>query len=736
MMKLLLSVCLSLALITSARALPTVPAEIASTHFIVTIDGQSTPVLHAALNLYFLNFQARPDALITVTVDQDGFWAKGVEVQPWRLNIRPTRNGRTLTFHLKGAEKISIARPADFGSTAEMLYLFANPPEPHAPTASTPGVRFYGPGVHRENIDAAAGDHIYLADGAVVFGSLNVWQVDHVTVSGRGVIVYDGPQNPADDDGWMHKKNWHCIVMDNAHDISIQGITCVVRSRTWQIQMKDSRRILFDNIKVIGANDGNANADGMDWLGGGDTTVRDSFFRAADDVFALQTSWDGYGPESFSHQGKPVTNITIERGVFSTSISNIVRAGWPGKNFEGGNFRMHDADVIHMGLGGCGVPFALMELWADPNGRGQSAGFHFSNVRMEDWYSLAQFRQPAEGVSDISFRDVTGLQAPALVASTLKGSIHNASFDDSGFSGTPPHDAGGLPLEVLDGADKPTTVGNTPPLRIVATTGLLRPGSSVKLEAVGLDSALKNPHYHWTFGDGTEATGRRVTHRFPDTDGTLLDGSGRFRVLLEVTSAGDRHTRAYLPVIVSNTLLPANPAGCPIITQAAGAGYRGRAPCGPNVLPGSPGLEYTSRSLGPDPLTKGIALELAITSVPHPETDYAVTFEGDIQVPADGGYSFWLVANEAATIEFDGVKIAASQSPIAQVCGLAGMAAQSIPATAALARGPHHLRVTEAHGKGKDDFRLLWQGPGFDLQPISPASLSHATVAGAADPAP
>ena len=700
---LLLCLALCLALVTPAVALPTVPAEIASTHFLVTIDGQSTPVMHAALNLYFLNFQARPDALITVTADQDGFWSTGVEIQPWRLNIRPIRNGRTITFHLRGAEKISISRPGDFVSTAEMLYLFANPPEPHAPTASTPGVRYYGPGVHRENIDAAPGDHIYLADGAVVFGSLNVWQVDNVSVSGRGVLVYDGPQNPADDDGWMHKKNWHCIVMDNAHDISIEGITCVVRSRTWQIQMKDSRRILFDNIKVIGANDGNANADGMDWLGGGDTVVRDSFFRAADDIFALQTSWDGYGAESFSHQGKPVTNITVERGVFSTSISNIVRAGWPEKNFEGGNFRMHDADVIHAGLGGCGIPFALMELWADPNGRGQSAGFHFDNIRMEDWYSLAQFRQPAEGVSDISFRDVDGLESPALVASTLKGSIHNTTFDDSGFTGTPPHDAGGLPLEVLEGADQPKILGNTPALKIVATTGLIRPASPVHLEAVGL-SHLKNSQYHWTFGDGSAATGRRVTHRFPDTDGTLLDGSGRFRVLLEVTTAGDRHARAYYPVIVNNALRPA----------AASAA-------------GSAGLAYTYKGAG-EPVA-GVAATLALTAVPHADADYSVTFEGDLQVPADGGYSFWLVANEAATLELDGAAIAANKAPIVQVCGLAGMAAQGITASVALARGPHHLRVTETHGKGKDDFRLLWQGPGFDLQPVSATALSHATSA-------
>jgi polygalacturonase len=151
-----------------------------------------------------------------------------------------------------------------------------------------------------------------------------------------------------------------------AHDISIEGITCVVRSRTWQNQMKDSSGIRFDNFKTIGANKGNANADGMGWLGGGDTVVHDSFFRAADDVFSMESSWEGYGAQAFAVEGSPVTNIRVEERVLSTSISSVVLAGWPEKNFMGGGFSMVNSDVIHAGLGGCGIPFALMEFWADP----------------------------------------------------------------------------------------------------------------------------------------------------------------------------------------------------------------------------------------------------------------------------------------------------------------------------------------------------------------------------------
>ena len=700
-----LGLCLALARPCHSQALAPVPPEIASSHFVVTINGAPSPVMHAAINLYFLNFQAKPHAVITVTADTDDFWSSGVEIQPWRLNIRPRRTGRTIAFTLDGASKITISRPGDFFSNSQMLYLFANPAPSPVITDASPGIRYYGPGVHHENIDAVGGDHIYLAEGAVVFGSLNIWQVDHVTVSGRGVIVYDGPQNPVDDDGWMHKKNWHCIVMDNAHDISIEGITCVVRSRTWQIQMKDSRRILFDNVKVIGANTGNANADGMDWLGGGDTVVKDSFIRAADDVFALQSGWDGYGPVSFAKQGKPVTNIRIEGGLFSTSISNIVRAGWPEKNFEGGNFSMHDADILHTGLGGCGIPFALMELWADPHGRGESAGFHFDNIRLEDWYSLTQLQEPVEGVSDVSFTDIAGLESPSLVASSIKGAIHSVTLDSIVLAANTVDTAASLPLTVQNGAEAPRFPAPFAQVHIATTQGLIRPGDKVSFVAQTDAPGLQ---YRWFFGDGDQSTGRHVKHRFHDTDGTLLDGSGRFRVLLQARNPAGRELWTYTPIIVSDALQPA------------------LAP----ATNGQPGLTYTYEEPSPTDATprQGLVPTLSLDGLPHAAPVYRITFEGDLDVPADGGYSFLLIANEQASLSIDGARMAESLAPIAQVCGMPGSAARLLRASASFNKGRHHIQVLESHSEGEDNFRFLWQGPDIPLQPVPAARWTHSTI--------
>ena len=173
----------------------------ATDRFTVTIDGHPTYFSHAAANYYFLNFDLKGKAKIVITAPSDDYWAKGVEVQPWSLNIRPALKGRAITFTLTHPAKLSISRPGDHLAGAEMLFVFANPPETDAPRPDAPKIRYYAPGVHHESIDAHTGDTIYLAPGAVIFGSLNIWQVENVKLFGIGVIVYDGPQDPNDDTG-------------------------------------------------------------------------------------------------------------------------------------------------------------------------------------------------------------------------------------------------------------------------------------------------------------------------------------------------------------------------------------------------------------------------------------------------------------------------------------------------------------------------------------------------------
>ena len=295
---------------TRIQAAP-VPEDLRSAAYTVTVNGQPVDVAHAAASYDWVSFDITGPVDITITATESGFWDHGVDIQPWRLGIRPARSGQTIRFHLSKPAKLSISRPGDFLNHASMLFLFAGTPPPPPPAG--PSVHMIAAGVHRESINPKSGETYYLAPGSFIFGSLNLWKVSGVRILGRGTIVYEGSQDPNTDEGWMQKPDWHCIGSLEARNVQIDGLTCIVRARTWSIQMKDSNDFTFDDLRVIGGNPGNANQDGMDWLGGGNTIIRDTFIRASDDVFALQGNWDGYTDEEILLPGHDVQDILVTR---------------------------------------------------------------------------------------------------------------------------------------------------------------------------------------------------------------------------------------------------------------------------------------------------------------------------------------------------------------------------------------------------------------------------------------
>jgi hypothetical protein len=651
-----------------------IPSEVSSSHFRVRINGHSTDVLHAASGYYLLNFDTNGPVTVSVTASSPDYWDAGVEIQPMRLGLRPVRHGATITFRMSSASKLTITRPGDHFADADILFLFANPPDHSGITSKTPNIRYYAPGVHRENIDAHSGDTIYLAEGAVVFGSLNVWRVHDVHVLGTGVIIYDGPQNPHDDEGWMHKENWHVVVMDNAHNIEIDGITCITRSRSWQIQMRDSRDIGFYNIKVIGGNPNDANQDGMDWLGGGDTTVRESFFRASDDVFALQGNWDGYDLALMRIPGHDVTNITIENTIVSTSISNTIRVAWPEKTFNSAHFHMSNVDVLHTGFGGCKVPFAFFELWADPDGKGSHSDYTFKNIRLEDWYSLFQIRQPDPRVRDITFEDIWAMDGPGMVPSVVKGDVAGVLLRGASLQGY----LNAVP-NVEEGAAQPEVSPSAINAHFTYTSGLLKPGRQIVFTADG--PGHEGRRFEWFFGDGSRGEGREIHHAFPDAKGTLLDGTGRFRVLLHIVDAHGEQAWSSQSLVLSNlsNVSHAEPAESDTVTEDALRASGGKV------------------------------------------------FERLLHISADGGYTFTLFTSTDATIAIDALAPLHTPKPRPQVCGSTGDAVQPVRVSAVLSAGEHRIRVERQPGienaetlpgTPADQPVLLWEGPGTDRQPI------------------
>ena len=686
-----------------------VPAEMRSTAFTVTVNGQPVDVAHAAASYEIVSFDVTGPVEVAITAAEPGFWDKGVDIQPWRLGLRPAREGQTIRFKLAEPAKLSISRPGDFLNHAEMLFLFAGTPPP--PLPRDPKIHAFQAGVYHGSLNPKSGETIYLAPGAYIFGSLNLWKVHDVKVLGRGTIVYEGTQDPANDEGWMQKPDWHCIGSLDAKNVEIDGLTCIVRARTWSIQMKDSTGFTFDDLRVIGGNPGNANQDGMDWLGGGDTVVRDAFLRTSDDVFAMQGNWDGYTDADIERPGHDVQNILIEHSVLSTSISNIVRAGWPRKSFNSRNFTLRDSDILHGGIGACGQTFGLLGFWGANGASGDHSNYTFENLFLDNWYSLVQMEQEQPGLHGFTFRNIWALDQPSLAGSTLTGQVAEVLFDNVKYGQTRAANDAGLPLAVSGGAAPAQfTAPSGPVAAFTVNQPIFAPGQWVTFTA----QPAARAHFTWLFGDGTQAQGRSVRHRFPDALGTELDGAangaGRFRVLLHVEDKAGREDWAAQGVVAVahwHDALTTAGALAPGLTWQI---YPGAWTELPDLAARRPVFTGEAPNLHAD--AQGF-------------TRYVAAWDGLIDIPADGGYTFHLMARDGARLVIDGVEVAKTGPPFAQVCGSPGNAMRYDRGSLGLRAGRHSFHLEGLHSVSQGAPRLLWEGPGLPLTDVPPAAYSH-----------
>jgi hypothetical protein len=698
-----------------------VPPELRSNAFTLTVNGKPVDVARAADRLDFASFDISGPVDIEITAAEPGFWDRGVDIEPWRLGLRAARSGQTIRFRLPAPAKLAISRPRDFLNHAPMLFLFAGKPVPPAPKG--PNVKTYSAGVYHESLNPKSGDTIYLAPGAFFYGSLNLWQVSNVKVLGRGTIIYDGPQDPNTDEGWMQKPDWHCIGSLEAHHIEIDGLTCVLRSRTWSIQMKNSSDFVYDDLRVIGGNPDNANQDGIDWLGTSNGLVRDSFFRASDDVIALIGNWDGYSEADMLRPGQDVHDITIETSELSTSISNIVRAGWPQKIFNSHNFTLRDSDILHSGIGACGQTFGLLGFWGANGAHGEHSGYTFENLFLDNWYSLVQMEQELPSLNDFTFRNIWALDQPPLADSSIKGQVNGVVFENVKYGQTVA--AGDADIAVTVDASNPPKYSPSSGTVAAFTVdpAIVSVGQKITFTAESPHQDSPHTAFTWRFGDGTEAQGRRVIHVFTDSEGTDLDsanGAGRFRVLLQ---AVDEQSRAGQ---VAQDWAGQDWASQGVV--AVSRWYNAVPATGPTL----PGLAYQIYPGGWTQLPD-LKNETALISGESPDltadargfTRYAAAWDGLLDIPADGGYTFHLMDRDGARLVIDGIEVARTGPPFAQVCGSPGNAMRYARGSLGLRAGPHTLHVEGLHYISQGTPRILWEGPSLPIADIPAAAFSH-----------
>ena len=300
---------------------------------------------------------------VTVTVDCTLPLNK-MRVLPMSAGISPSlQTENRISFKADKPFKISIERD---GRKSPLL-LFADAPEKGVPAPNAPKVRYFGPGAHAAGrIDLTDGETLYLAAGAVVNGCVRA-KGENITICGRGLLTGDAyPRFKGPGRFLLDLVDCRNVIV---RDVMLSG------SFSWALVLSNCDDALVENVKMMNSN--MINDDAVDICNSRNVTVRNSFFRAQDDIIAVK----GMGAD---RDAPPTRDILVENCIFWTDRANAFRIGYECNTEEMANIRARNIDVIH-----CSMDFRPPShywsnaiIWLQPSNGIRLSNCTFENIRV------------------------------------------------------------------------------------------------------------------------------------------------------------------------------------------------------------------------------------------------------------------------------------------------------------------------------------------------------------------
>lgn len=218
---------------------------------------------------------------------------KSFEILPRTLKLKSVKRiaGNAVQVKLSKADQ-NMTLIVNGNPKTDVLHLFCNSIDKAAPEVGdiegykkleSKKLYYFGPGYYSlKNIIGSAqlnvenGWRVYVAAGAVIYGSINMSGVEAGTkVDGRG-MVYNDVNNPA-----------VMMGVSNCNGGEVEGVLFHGhRAQCWQVVINKSQNVDFNNVKILSTR--YASTDGLDVINCQNCTFRNMFIRANDDAVAIK----------------------------------------------------------------------------------------------------------------------------------------------------------------------------------------------------------------------------------------------------------------------------------------------------------------------------------------------------------------------------------------------------------------------------------------------------------------
>lgn len=332
------ALCAAPGLGATVETVPAPQGATLSTDYTVTVNGKPVSVYLAPVwepgyvksfggPYSFASFDFSGSVRVEVTAPRKPL--DHLVVQPLSQGVKPTVRGNKLAFTLTRSCRLSIEPDGKQGP----LLLFANPMETDRPSPADPGVKYYGPGLHKAGlIELGDNEILYLAAGAVVQGGVHA-KGRHIRIRGRGIL--DGGQWPR-----FGGPGNYIMHLDRCTDVVVEGII-LKDSWSWVFVTWDCANVTIRNVKTCSTRC--ENNDGIDFVNTSHVRMSDCFIRSDDDCIAPK----GFGELFGKAPAPPVEDILVERCVLWTDRAHVWRLGCESRASIMRNMTFRDIDVIH-----------------------------------------------------------------------------------------------------------------------------------------------------------------------------------------------------------------------------------------------------------------------------------------------------------------------------------------------------------------------------------------------------
>lgn len=326
---------------TTVAAYPVPTGASADTDFVVSAGGKAVGIFDAGANAWgshigfgTFDFSGGP-VTVGVTV---GFAFSTYALAPDSLGLTSSRSGQIVTFTLTKPTDVSLIFDGD--RKAQTLHLFAQSPDPAAPSPSDPNVIYYAAGYHEDKGDPivlGTGKTLYLAPGAVLKARVRVVDAAGAAIRGHGVLVNDYNSTTNGDNV--------AIAVVNSTNVTIDGLTTNRSVGSWTGFISESSAVNVTNYHVVSPT--YASTDGFDIGNSHDVTFDNVFIRSCDDSVSIKgNSPHGYDPLYDPANATPNYNILYKNSQLWSDANNAIVVGEESIASRYQNIRFENIDIL------------------------------------------------------------------------------------------------------------------------------------------------------------------------------------------------------------------------------------------------------------------------------------------------------------------------------------------------------------------------------------------------------